>query len=108
VIGGILPASGNAPQCDELRTVCRRICGSLPAGKKPGGIVKEEISPSGYSKFVDPFEIYPMHGNYYRVCRRVKNWGDSRRFTIYVSYSDSVAEVRQRESKAATKESKLD
>lgn len=81
------------PFCASLATdvVCRRICGDLPRGKKPGGTLSLSFSPPSFARFGEREDF--DRGDHFRVCYRVKNWanagfnkGQERTFTFSVGY----------------------
>jgi hypothetical protein len=68
----------NDPVCVDLppKVTCRRLCGDLPAGKQPGALGPQGITPGGWSRFEQHLEVFPK-GDHYRVCLRLKNWANA-------------------------------
>jgi hypothetical protein len=78
VPGTTLPATENDPRCfDPLYprgSNCKRICGSLPPGRKFVRVIRGTITPGGWARFGE-LEVY-ANQDPVRFCLRCKNWAE--------------------------------
>jgi hypothetical protein len=77
-LGPQIRTNSSDPTCSFPATdvKCRRICGDLPKGKKPGKVIQKGISPDSDARFEDNLETF-RRGDHWRVCMRVRNWANS-------------------------------